>query len=68
LQPDGWHGFLGPEVVRLLAKAERQRLQRIWKAMMLAPTLEVCEALLRGESVPLECLDGEWEARFGRTR
>ena len=33
--------------------------------MMLAPTLEVCVALLRGESVPIERLDAEWVKRFG---
>jgi hypothetical protein len=37
-----------------------------WQAMMLAPSLEVCAALLRGESVPLNALDGEWAARFGK--
>jgi len=45
---------------------ERAELRAVWKAMMLAPTLEVCEALLRGESVPLEQLDPEWVKRFGR--
>jgi hypothetical protein len=33
--------------------------------MMLSPSLEVCEALLRGESVPLEKLDKDWVGRFG---
>jgi hypothetical protein len=32
--------------------------------MMLALTLEVCEALLRGEAVPVERLDPEWVKRF----
>jgi hypothetical protein len=41
---------------------------RIWRAMMLAPTLEVCQALLRGESVPVEQLDVEWVSRFGTQR
>jgi len=48
------------------AEPQRSRLREIWKAMMLSPTLEVCEALLRGESVPLERLDPEWVARFAR--
>jgi hypothetical protein len=37
-----------------------------WRAMMLAPTAEICRALLRGESVPVEMLRPEWVARFGR--
>jgi hypothetical protein len=41
---------------------------RIWRAMMLAPTLEVVEVLLRAEAVPLDRLDREWVARFGRRR
>jgi hypothetical protein len=36
---------------------------RAWRAMMLAPSLEICAALLRGESV--DRLDAEWVARFG---
>ena len=32
---------------------------------MLAPTLEVCSALLGGEAVPVERLDPEWVKRFG---
>jgi hypothetical protein len=38
---------------------------RLWRAMMLAPSVEVCEALLLGEAVPLDRLDPEWVARFG---
>ena len=45
---------------------ERAELRETWKAIMLSPTLEVCEALLRGESVPLERLNQEWVERFGR--
>ena len=41
---------------------------RIWRAMMLAPRLDVCQALLRGESVPIEKLDPEWVRRFGRRK
>jgi hypothetical protein len=47
----------------LLPPADETR--RIWAAMMLAPTLEVCEALLRSEKVPTEKLDPEWVKRFG---
>lgn len=38
---------------------------RTWRAMMLAPTLEVCRALLAGDKVPLSTLDPEWVRRFG---
>jgi hypothetical protein len=54
-------------------RLERERLERLWpdagrvgRAMMLAPSIEACEALLRGERVPLDRLDPEWLARFGR--
>ncbi len=43
-------------------------LNRIWRAMMLAPRVEICDALLRGESVPVDRLDPEWAARFGKRR
>jgi hypothetical protein len=33
--------------------------------MMLAPSLQVFETLLTGESVPLDQLDAVWEKRFG---
>jgi len=32
---------------------------------MLSSSLEICEALLRGESVPLDQLDPVWVKRFG---
>lgn len=38
---------------------------RIWKAMMLAPTIYLCEALLNGEAVPASQLDPVWLERFG---
>ena len=49
----------------------RERLQaelwaRVWRALVLAPTVEVFEALLRGESVPLSRLDADAVKRFGR--
>jgi hypothetical protein len=47
----------------LLPLAEETR--RIWRAMMLAPTLEVCEALLRGEAVPVKRFAPDWVKRFG---
>ena len=41
---------------RLVPETRHQREEqsrRIWRAMMLSPTVEVCDALLRGESVPV---------------
>jgi hypothetical protein len=38
---------------------------RVWRAMMLAPTIEICEALLRDEKVPIDRLRPEWVRRFG---
>jgi hypothetical protein len=37
----------------------------LYRAVMLSPTLEVCEALLRLERVPLHKLDPEWVRRLG---
>lgn len=48
----------------LAARAEATR--RLFAAMMLAPTVQVCEALLRGEQVPVDRLDATWLRRFGR--
>jgi hypothetical protein len=43
--------------------ASRYELARLFAAMMLAPQVEVCEALLWGESVPLDRLSS-WVSRF----
>ena len=56
------------ELERQLAEPERRELQRFWKALMLAPDVETFEALLDGEPVPVDRLDPEWMARFGRRR
>jgi hypothetical protein len=45
-----------------------EEARRGWRAMMLAPSLEIYTALLRGESVPVEQLDPDWVGRFGRQR
>jgi hypothetical protein len=57
---------------RLLALAERHRNTEermrslaILKAVRLAPTLEVAEALLRGERVPRGMLDPVWRKAYG---
>jgi hypothetical protein len=38
--------------------------RRGFKAMMLAPTIEICQALLAGERVPWWVLNGEQARRF----
>lgn len=41
---------------------------RIYQAVMLAPNITICEALLRNEPVPVSALDPVWAKRFGLTR
>lgn len=48
---------------RLVPRAVR--FSRFWKCMMLAPSLEVCGALLAGQQVPVARLDPKWVDRFG---
>lgn len=43
-------------------------LAALERAVMLAPTLEICEALLRGEAVPLSKLDDFYFRRYGVKR
>ena len=45
------------------AGASRYELARLYVAVMVAPTVEVCEALLWGESVPHDRLCS-WVSRF----
>jgi hypothetical protein len=52
-------------VCTTMESAQARASRRLWKAIMLAPSLEICEALLRGESVPLDRLNPEWVKRFG---
>ena len=63
---------LGPAFEALLVEFERDRERvlraagdRYWQAIMLARDLETCEALLRGEAVPVSRLDPVWMRRFG---
>jgi hypothetical protein len=44
---------------------ESRAWRQFWRAVVLSPSLEVCEALVAGESVPLDRLDPEWSRRFG---
>jgi hypothetical protein len=56
------------ELERRLRDPERHAMRRFWKALMLATDVEAFEALLAGESVPVDPLDPEWMRRFGRRR
>jgi hypothetical protein len=52
--------------VRIAMESEAARAsRRLYKAMMLAPSIEICEALLRGENVPIERLNPIWVRKFG---
>jgi hypothetical protein len=53
------------EVVELEQRARLDSNRRAWKAIRLAPTIEVFEALVRRESVPIAQLDQSWVRRFG---
>jgi hypothetical protein len=48
-----------------LESEERRQSLDFLKAIRLAPTLEVCEALLRGEKVPVSRLDPRWRKAYG---
>lgn len=45
--------------------AERRESLALLKVIRLAPTLEVAEALLRGQRVPRSRLDPHWRRRYG---
>jgi hypothetical protein len=46
-------------------KQQHDAANRLWRAIMLGPTIDVCEALLREEPVPRSALDPVWARRFG---
>ena len=50
---------------RLINLIFRERDRRLWQAVMLAPSIQVCEALLKGQPVPRSALDPVWVGRFG---
>jgi hypothetical protein len=54
---------------RLAAPYRDSHERRIGLAMLkcvrLAPTLAVCEALMRGEKVPASALDPDWAKAYG---
>jgi hypothetical protein len=39
--------------------------QRIWKAMVLAPNLQVFKALLAAQDIPRTALDETWTRKLG---
>lgn len=53
------------EQARQANGADDQAIYRLKKAVMLAPDLATCEALLRGEDVPISRLDPAWARRYG---
>lgn len=56
------------ELERRLRNPERHALNRYWRALMLSRDPETMEALLNGESVPVDRLDPVWVKRFGLRR
>lgn len=61
------------EYLALDAEAHRpppldHEANRGWKAVMLAPTIELCQALLRDERVPWRVLRPDQAERFGLRR
>ena len=54
------------EVTEYVLAPSDDEARRGWQAMMLAPTIAICQALLRGESVPVDELRPEWVKRLGR--
>jgi hypothetical protein len=60
------HGDVTEYELRSTPDGQQAEYERGFKAMMIAPRLEVCRALLRGEKVPLSSLDPEAVERFWR--
>jgi hypothetical protein len=53
------------EVVEYELRPSAQECERGLKALMLAPTPAIYEALLAGERVPIGRLNPEWVRRYG---
>jgi hypothetical protein len=51
-----------------LYEATEEQVNDALRAMLLADSYEVCCALLRGESVPVERLNAEWVKRYGKKK
>ena len=64
-----WHDPFLDALEPVLVKFRDSRLRReslaILRALRLAPSLEVCEAIMRGDRVPLSRLDPEWARAYG---
>lgn len=64
-----WHDPFLDSLEPVLAKFRDTRARReslaLLRAVRLAPTLEVCEAILRGGRVPLSRLDPHWAKAYG---
>ena len=56
---------LEPLLAKYRDSKERRESLLAMKCVRLAPRLEVCEALMRGEKVPTSRLDPEWAKRYG---
>lgn len=59
---------IGPELSPQMQADRRAEADRIYRAWMLAPTIEIYEALMKGEDVPISALDPVWVDRFGMRR
>ena len=67
LEPDETDRLLAalwPQLDRCSSTVWRESIELL-KAVRLAPSLEVCEALLRGEKVPKSRLDPKWAKAYG---
>jgi hypothetical protein len=53
---------------REVKRAEREALNRLWRACMLAQDVETLEALLANQPVPIDRLDPVWVARLRTSR
>ena len=74
-QADRVSALIGMDISEYLdADARAHRIEpdvdasRGWKALMLAPNIDICRALLRGERVPWRTLRPEQAERFGLKR
>ena len=63
---DAFLEALEPELAKYRDSRERRESLALLKVVRLAPTLEVAEALLRGEAVPARKLDRHWRLAYGR--
>lgn len=52
------------EVIALEEHARHQAAARLRAALLLSPTLDIFEAFLRGETIPLSQLDQDWLRRL----